>query len=585
VSAGPPSRLHRVIPVEVSTLAIADGQARQPVLRDVVGYWLTFSETGEAGPDAAGSWFRARAEPISDKAPSAGMNWDGTRDVGRPPLWPTRLHGDGWVASWLAYRPVAGQVQVYGHLTASISIDSPVRVRGRITHVDGLRVALDLDDLPVFPLRPSIVPGAVATHGVDLWVADTRLPLAVRIRDRSELTILTWPGGILTAEHSRGRQLHADAEGCWLSDSAGVRRLDPDGGVRLMGEGPAWLVAANHGTLVTEVRTEPDNLRSPTALRLFEPTGVVIDVPTPGQTIRSLVAEGDGFEVVLTQEDSVPRAPDYDPTPWRAQLDRHGYLVHGARILKNVMQHGRAAGAARVPDGIDVATLIDAATGGVDEVAAATSAEASQAPAGVRAAEPSQSAAPDGPRAQSTERSVVNNPHSDDVLAAVRTTIERELDRVDDPVAGIPGGDPSDTWGWYGLRADGTRDSKPGRPVYDAEAWRWFRLIDLGQLDGSVLVKFAWDEPGTPDLQYLIFAPVASYLRHGAEAASMVVRAYLRGTLDPLDALRSAPSNQTPGWRNRAARVWLSHTLVLLNPPDGGYEQVDLDRAWYGHAH
>jgi hypothetical protein len=167
-----------------------------------------------------------------------------------------------------------------------------------------------------------------------------------------------------------------------------------------------------------------------------------------------------------------------------------------------------------------------------------------------------------------------------DLVTAVRSVLLREVERVDDPVAGVPGGDPSDTSGWHPYTVDHDPRSAPGRPFYDAESWRWFRLIDLAVLDGTILVKFGWDEPGTPPLNHLAQIPVPRYTSLDQTGVALIVRTYLRYLLAPLDALKSAPSNATPGWRNRVMRTWLEPNLVLISPPDPDLSQSVLDRAW-----
>lgn len=168
-----------------------------------------------------------------------------------------------------------------------------------------------------------------------------------------------------------------------------------------------------------------------------------------------------------------------------------------------------------------------------------------------------------------------------EIVAAVGAMIERETARVDDPVTGVPGGDPRDVDGWHTYDSSGRPDTRPGRPIFDPEAWRWFRLVDLAMLDGTVLIKFAWAEPGSPDLQYLKLAPVGPYGMRSADEAASVVRSHLRVLLAPLDALASAPTNSTPGWRYRVNRTWLSRTLVVVSDPHEAVSQEELNRTWH----
>ena len=171
-------------------------------------------------------------------------------------------------------------------------------------------------------------------------------------------------------------------------------------------------------------------------------------------------------------------------------------------------------------------------------------------------------------------------PSASDLIAAVRAALLREVARVDDPVAGISGGDPSDMTGWRPYIPGCAPSPAPGRPYYDAEAWRWFRLIDVAILDNSVFVKFAWDEPDTSHVEYLAIVPVDQYAGLGAAGAALIVRTHMRDLLAPLDALQSAPSNSVPGWRNRVSRTWLGPNFALVTPPMADRAQSILDLAW-----
>ncbi len=73
--ARPPE--HRVIPVLVKGLAVSDGQAKLPVLGEVMGYHLTFTEaTDSEAPDFVLVTVVARAHQNS--APdSQGLGWVG----------------------------------------------------------------------------------------------------------------------------------------------------------------------------------------------------------------------------------------------------------------------------------------------------------------------------------------------------------------------------------------------------------------------------------------------------------------------------------------------------------------------------
>jgi hypothetical protein len=155
-------------------------------------------------------------------------------------------------------------------------------------------------------------------------------------------------------------------------------------------------------------------------------------------------------------------------------------------------------------------------------------------------------------------------PPAQAVLDAVRAVIAREVERVDDPVAGVAGGDPSDVAGWHPGSLDGPPGG-PGRPSYDAETWRHFELVDLAYIDEMVLVEFAWTDPTTPDLRYLIFCHVDQLTT--AESAGLVVRSQLRSAL-------------APGWRERLAHDWLSRRKVLLRRNDDKRALVLDEHCW-----
>lgn len=133
-----------------------------------------------------------------------------------------------------------------------------------------------------------------------------------------------------------------------------------------------------------------------------------------------------------------------------------------------------------------------------------------------------------------------------EVLAAIKAVIAREVERVDDPLAGTSGGDPSDAGGWH---SHGTTDG-PGVPYYNPETWRWFRLVDLTYLDPLVLVEFRWIDPTMPQqLLYLLFCNLGGVDSIGL--ATSVVRSELRAQI-------------APGWRERLHHHWIDRSHVLL---------------------
>ncbi|WP_433209617.1 hypothetical protein ACQP1G_21200 [Nocardia sp. CA-107356] len=143
----------------------------------------------------------------------------------------------------------------------------------------------------------------------------------------------------------------------------------------------------------------------------------------------------------------------------------------------------------------------------------------------------------------------------------------------------LAGGDASDMSGWSPYTPGAEPGSVPGRPYYKAEAWRRFRLIDIAILDNSVFVKCAWDEPETSHLEYFAIVPVDRYTGLGASASDVafIVRSHMRDLLAPLDALKSAPSNSTPGWCNSVSHTWLGPSFALVAQPMANHTPSVLD--------
>lgn len=149
------------------------------------------------------------------------------------------------------------------------------------------------------------------------------------------------------------------------------------------------------------------------------------------------------------------------------------------------------------------------------------------------------------------------------ILDAVEAMIARERERVDDPVTGVSGGDPSDGVGWRSLRGG---DKRPGSPYYNADTWRWFQLVDLAYLDDLIVVEFRWTEPTTPtDLRYLLFCPAD--IEGSAATVAGVVRAQLRAQL-------------APGWRERLGHRWIGTDRVLLWRSDEITQKSRDDYRW-----
>ena len=123
----------RRIPVLVGTLPIEDDQTPPPVVGALGRYPLVFAEATDTGPDATAATFLVHATPTGNGAPlDPGLRWDGIPDEG-PPLWNIALHGDGWSASWLAPRPVTGQVELRGTLIGDLALSTRHWVHGLVT--------------------------------------------------------------------------------------------------------------------------------------------------------------------------------------------------------------------------------------------------------------------------------------------------------------------------------------------------------------------------------------------------------------------------------------------------------------------
>ena len=117
----------------------------------------------------------------------------------------------------------------------------------------------------------------------------------------------------------------------------------------------------------------------------------------------------------------------------------------------------------------------------------------------------------------------------DEVVAAIKKVLHREVERVDDPVAGVPGGDLSDRDGLHGVPPGGLPDGpRLGLPLYDPEAWRWFDLVAVGYLDGQAFIKFAWTDPATPEARRYLHVAAAGY--GNAEIDASLVRSTTPGT-------------------------------------------------------
>lgn len=78
---------------------------------------------------------------------------------------------------------------------------------------------------------------------------------------------------------------------------------------------------------------------------------------------------------------------------------------------------------------------------------------------------------------------------------------------------------------------------------------RWLRVKDTSIADGLALTSFAWDEPGTPDLDYFVVGPIV-------------------GDAEPDNAAQRIVEHLTrllhPDWRNTVTKLWLGRRTVLI---------------------
>lgn len=207
----------------------------------------------------------------------------------------------------------------------------------------GVLVDLDLDDVPPLPPRPSMVPGAIAAAGPHLWITDTRLPLVVRLThpsthrpepsepDRTvsraiDVLECSWPGRILTDDHSAVRALHPDHRGgCWVTGFDGIHHIDVHidvhGVVRAVSDAPTGNAAVNNGQLLAGVRPDPDDTHGPEELHLItsDATTTVIDLPN---TVERGIAAGTTRRGSAAAALAVAGAGALMPRPPRGALSR-----------------------------------------------------------------------------------------------------------------------------------------------------------------------------------------------------------------------------------------------------------------------
>lgn len=323
---------NRTLVVHVSSSVIGDGEIAPPTRGQVWAGPLRFVERGPDDPDVVR--IRARLEP-SDTPPIRQH----TEGAESPPRWEWSglLRGDGWTASWRGFVPRAGEVELTGQFWGTFGYDTDGRVRGRVMRVQmatdryrrtadsgwrpvpgpsrlrevdaapqffddrlvptgeedvahregSVRVELDLDDVPPLPVRPSVVPGDVSCAGGAMWVADTALPIVMRVSE-GIVTRFLLPGAVGVE-----RRVHATPSGCWVTGA----------------DGTIW-VAAGAAPVRVDDRDVPagdvvgDTLLACTGSStwtLFRPGVDPIDVETAAGRVTSVVKHGDSVYAVVVQ--------------------------------------------------------------------------------------------------------------------------------------------------------------------------------------------------------------------------------------------------------------------------------------------
>lgn len=330
----------RTVVVQIDEIAIEDGQIDPPKLGAVIEFPLRFTEKPASSADTV--TIRALLEtstrdPIFQyTGPDSPRRWE----------WNGILRGDGWTASWRGFEPRTGHVELTGRFYGVMEYDTPSYVRGRVTRVQlvteryrrppenhgwhivpGNRrlrdveeaprffdndmfmrndlfeadrevgVVVDLDDVPLIPARPSIVPGDVSASGETLWVADQQLPIVVSIDPEHSAREHVLPGPI-----GHSRHVWATPTGCWVGGHDGLYRC-------VIGEEPRKIIdgPVPHGAVIGE-----HFLACPSAatwsLHTRDHEPVAVDVPDG--YVRSIAVDGESF-VVLAEQRQTDAASTY----------------------------------------------------------------------------------------------------------------------------------------------------------------------------------------------------------------------------------------------------------------------------------
>lgn len=96
---------------------------------------------------------------------------------------------------------------------------------------------------------------------------------------------------------------------------------------------------------------------------------------------------------------------------------------------------------------------------------------------------------------------------------------------------------------------------------------RTVELRSIALCTGLVLVDFAWVEPGSPAITYLVAIDMARPRPYRAGVIAHVARSAMRIIL-------------APGWRNDVRRIWLGPGRVLIQPPADRDKQPQWDAQW-----
>lgn len=155
-----------IVPVMVGANVIGDGEI-VPVLGQDVSWPLLFGEVSEdEDPDPQlCRWWPFLAAANGEDTGQRSRPFLGPPQG--PALWPTLLHGPGWVAGWFPPRRVRGPVRLRGQLWASDEhLAGPATgITGRITRIRVVTEAVTLVPGPYGPIA-ELVAGTRNYHDV-----------------------------------------------------------------------------------------------------------------------------------------------------------------------------------------------------------------------------------------------------------------------------------------------------------------------------------------------------------------------------------------------------------------------------------